>query len=58
MYMNQALVAGTTIALGLSLLLIIALAYANTKLIEENRFLRRRLRLQRKKYEGYTEVPF
>jgi hypothetical protein len=58
MYMDTGLVVGTTIALGLSLLLIIALAYANTKLIEENRFLRRRLRLQRKKYEGYTEVPF
>jgi hypothetical protein len=58
MYMNQALVVATTMALGVSLLLIIALAYANTKLIEDNRFLRRRLRLQRKKYEGYTEVPF
>jgi len=58
MYMDTGLVVGTTITLGLSLMLIIALAYANTKLIEENRFLRRRLRLQRKKYEGYTEVPF
>jgi hypothetical protein len=58
MYMDTGTVIGITIALGVSLLLIIVLAFANTKLIEDNRFLRRRLRLQRKKYEGYTEVPF
>jgi len=58
MYMNQALVAGTTMALGVSLILMIALAYANTILLQENRFLKQRLKAWRTACRNHTEVPF
>jgi hypothetical protein len=58
MYLDKALVVTTTIALGVSLVLIIVLAYANTVLIQENRFLKQRLRAWRKSCQNHVEVPF
>jgi hypothetical protein len=58
MYINQALVVTSTIALGVSLVLIIVLAYANTVLLQENRFLKQRLRAWRKSCQNHVEVPF
>ena len=58
MYMDTPTVIGITIALGASLVMMFILAYANAKLIEENRYLRRRLRAWRKSCENHVEVPF
>ena len=58
MYMDTPTLIAITIALGASLVMIFILAYANTKLIEENRYLRRRLRAWRKSCETHVEVPF
>lgn len=58
MYIDTALTIGITIALATSLTLIMVLAYANAKLIEENRYLRQRLRSWRKSCENHVEVPF
>jgi hypothetical protein len=58
MYMDTGTVIGITIALGASLIMMFILAYANAKLIEENRYLRRRLRAWRKSCENHVEVPF
>ena len=58
MYMDTGTVAGITIALGASLLLIIILAFANVQLLQENRFLKQRLRAWRKSCQNHVEVPF
>jgi hypothetical protein len=58
MYMDTGTLIGITIALGASLFMIFILAYANAKLIEENRYIRRRLRAWRKSCENHVEVPF
>ena len=58
MYMDTGTVIGITIALGASLIMMFILAYANAKLIEENRYIRRRLRAWRKSCENHVEVPF
>lgn len=58
MYMDTPLIIATTIALGTSLALMFVLVYANTKLIEENRYLRRRLYAWRKSCQNHVEVPF
>jgi hypothetical protein len=58
MYMDTGTLIGITIALGASLFMIFILAYANAKLIEENRYLRRRLQAWRKSCENHVEVPF
>lgn len=58
MYLDTAMIVGITIALGASLVMLFILAYANAKLIEENRYLRRRLRAWRKSCENHVEVPF
>jgi hypothetical protein len=58
MYMDTETIIGITIALGASLIMMFILAYANAKLIEENRYLRRRLRAWRKSCENHVEVPF
>jgi hypothetical protein len=58
MYMDTGTIIGITIALGASLFMIFILAYANAKLIEENRYIRRRLRAWRKSCENHVEVPF
>jgi hypothetical protein len=58
MYMDTGTVVGITIALGASLLLIIILAFANVQLLQENRFLKQRLRAWRKSCQNHVEVPF
>jgi hypothetical protein len=58
MYMDTGMVVGITIALGASLLMIIILAYANTILLQENRFLKQRLRAWRTACRNHVEVPF
>jgi hypothetical protein len=58
MYIDTPTVIAITIALGASLVMMFILAYANAKLIEENRYLRRRLRAWRKSCETHVEVPF
>ena len=58
MFMDTGTIIGITIALGASLIMMFILAYANAKLIEENRYLRRRLRAWRKSCENHVEVPF
>jgi hypothetical protein len=58
MYLDTAMIVGITIALGASLLMLFILTYANTKLIEENRYLRRRLFAWRKSCQNHVEVPF
>ena len=47
-----------TIALGFSLVLILIMLYANVQLLNENRFLKQRLRAWRKSCEKHVEVPF
>jgi hypothetical protein len=58
MYMDTGTIIGITIALGASLIMMFILAFANTTLIQENRFLKQRLRAWRKSCENHTEVPF
>ena len=58
MYMDTPTVIGITIALGTSLVMIFILAYANATLLQENRFLKQRLRAWRKSCEKHVEVPF
>jgi hypothetical protein len=58
MYMDTGMIIGITIALGASLIMMFILAFANTTLIQENRFLKQRLRAWRKSCENHTEVPF
>jgi hypothetical protein len=58
MYLDTAMLVAITIALGASLVMMFILAYANAKLIEENRYIRRRLRAWRKSCENHVEVPF
>jgi len=58
MYLDTLTIIGITIALGASLVMLFILAYANAKLIEENRYLRRRLQAWRKSCQNHVEVPF
>jgi len=58
MYMDTGTIIGITIALGASLIMMFILAFANTTLIQENRFLKQRLRAWRKSCENHVEVPF
>ena len=58
MFMDTGTVIGITIALGASLIMIFILAFANTHLLQENRYLRHRLRAWRKSCENHVEVPF
>jgi len=58
MYMDTGTIIGITIALGVSLILIFILAFANATLLQENRFLKQRLRAWRKSCENHVEVPF
>ena len=51
MYLDTATIIAITIALGTSLTLIIIMLYANIQLLNENRFLKTRLRIWRKKFE-------
>jgi hypothetical protein len=47
-----------TIALGASIIMMFILAFANVQLLQENRFLKQRLRAWRKSCEKHVEVPF
>jgi hypothetical protein len=47
-----------TIALGASIIMMFILAFANVQLLNENRFLKQRLRAWRKSCEKHVEVPF
>jgi hypothetical protein len=58
MYLDTAMIVAITIALGASLAMLFILAYANARLIEENRYIRQRLRAWRKSCENHVEVPF
>jgi len=58
MYIDTPTVIAITIALGASLVIMCILPYAIAKLIEENRYVRRRLRAWRKSCENHVEVPF
>lgn len=58
MYLTQGDIIAITIALGTSLTLILIMLYANIQLLNENRFLKQRLRAWRKSCENHTEVPF
>ena len=58
MYLDSGTVVAITIALGVSLVLIFILSFANVQLLQQNRFLRGRLRAWRKSCEHHVEVPF
>jgi invasion protein IalB len=58
MYMDTTTIVITTIALGASLIMMFILAYANAILLQENRFLKQRLRAWRKSCQNHVEVPF
>jgi hypothetical protein len=58
MYLDTGTIVGITIALGVSLIMMFILAFANTHLLQENRFLKQRLRAWRKSCEKHVEVPF
>ena len=58
MYLDTGTIIGITIALGVSLIMMFILAFANTHLLQENRFLKQRLRAWRKSCEKHVEVPF
>jgi len=47
-----------TIALGACIVMLIVLTYANIQLLNENRFLKARLRAWRKSCQNHAEVPF
>ena len=52
MYLSQSDIIAITIALGTSLTLMIIMLYANVQLLRENRFLKTRLRIWRKRFQG------
>ena len=58
MYLDTPTIIGITIALGASLIMMFILAFANVQLLQENRFLKQRLRAWRKSCEKHVEVPF
>lgn len=58
MYLTQSNIIAIFIALSASLLLMIVMLYANVKLLNENRFLRRRLSVWRERARDYVKVPF
>ena len=51
-------VVAITIALGASIIMMFILAFANVQLLNENRFLKQRLRAWRKACQNHVEVPF
>jgi hypothetical protein len=58
MYLDTATIIGITIALGASLVMMFILAFANIQLLQENRFLKQRLRAWRQSCRNHVEVPF
>jgi ABC-type Na+ efflux pump permease subunit len=55
MYLSQGDIIAITIALGTSLTLMIIMLYANVQLLRENRFLKTRLRIWRKRFQTKGE---
>ena len=47
-----------TRALGASIILMFILTFANIQLLQENRFLKQRLKAWRKSCQNHVEVPF
>ena len=58
MYLDTGTIVGITIALGASLIMMFILAFANVHLLQENRFLKQRLRAWRQSCRNHVEVPF
>ena len=58
MYLSYGDIVAITIALGASIIMLFMLAFANVTLLNENRFLKQRLRAWRKSCQNHTEVPF
>jgi len=58
MYLDIGTIVAITIALGASLIMMFILAFANVQLLQENRFLKQRLRAWRKSCQNHVEVPF
>jgi len=58
MYLSTGDMIAITIALGASMLLLFIVTFANVHLLNENRFLRQRLRAWRKSCQNHVEVPF
>jgi hypothetical protein len=58
MYLDTAAIIAITIALGVSLVMLFVMAYANAILLQENRFLKQRLRAWRTACRNHVEVPF
>ena len=58
MYLDTAAVIAITITLGVSLVMLFVMAYANAILLQENRFLKQRLRAWRTACRNHVEVPF
>jgi hypothetical protein len=58
MYLDTGTVIAITIALGVSLVMIFVLSFANIQLLQENRFLKQRLRAWRQSCRNHAEVPF
>jgi hypothetical protein len=58
MYMDTGTIVAITIALGASLIMMFILAFANVQLLQENRFLKQRLRAWRQACRNHVEVPF
>jgi hypothetical protein len=58
MYLTTGDMIAITIALGASMLLLFIVTFANVHLLNENRFLKQRLRAWRKSCQNHVEVPF
>ena len=58
MYLDTGTIIAITIALGVSLVMIFVLSFANIQLLQENRFLKQRLRAWRQSCRNHVEVPF
>lgn len=58
MYLSAAEVIAIVIVLGINLVLLFVLGYANATLIKENRYLRARARRYREACRNHVEVPF
>lgn len=59
MFISLGTAIGLTIALGVSLFLVIITTYANYLLLKENRFIKSRLQAWRKACQhSHVEVPF
>ena len=58
MYLTTGDMIAITIALVLSMGLLFIVTFANIHLLNENRFLKQRLRAWRKSCQNHVEVPF